>query len=194
MLRKIIGWIAQLLLEIAYLAHKQDGLNAFFLVLPARFLIPNLRRYGAVIGHGVEMHTPIIFHNTSSVPSRHYHNLHVGCDCYFGRDVFLDLASTIEVEDNVTISMRATILTHTHAGKSLLSQGRMAPYYAPVRLKRGCYIGAGAMLMPGVEIGENAIVGAGAVVTCNVRSNTTVAGVPARPIRQPETNILVQQL
>lgn len=49
-------------------------------------------------------------------------------------------------------------------------------------LRRGCSIGAGACLLPGVEIGEGATVGAGAVVTKNVAPGTIVVGNPARPL------------
>ena len=179
-MRTIIGWIAKLALFLAYQAHKAEGLNALFLILPARFLIPTLCKYGAQIGSDVEMLTPIIFHNVCIKSGhQHYHNLRIGSECYFGKDVFLDLADKIIVEDQVTISMRVMILTHTHAGKSPLSQSRLPPAYAPVQLRKGCYIGAGAILLPGVEIGQEAIVGAGAVVTHNVPAGAVVAGVPA---------------
>jgi acetyltransferase-like isoleucine patch superfamily enzyme len=126
------------------------------------------------------LHTPVTFHNVSAEPGKHYANLHVGSDCYFGREVFLDLAERIVIEDRVTISMRAMLLTHTHAGKSPLSATYLPPTYAPVILRRGCYIGAGAIILPGVEIGAGAIVGAGAVVTRSVPTATVAVGVPAR--------------
>jgi acetyltransferase-like isoleucine patch superfamily enzyme len=182
MIRKIVQWIFRLIIFITYRSYKAEGLNALFLILPAKLLMPALVKYGAGIGENVEMHTPVTFHNISAEPGYHYSNLQVGADCYFGREVFLDLAEKIILEDQVTISMRVTILTHTHAGKSHLSQSRLLPFYAPVNLRKGCYIGAGAIILPGVEIGQDAIVGAGAVVTHNVPSGTTVVGVPAKAL------------
>ena len=54
----------------------------------------------------------------------------------------------------------------------------------PVVLKRNCWIGAGATILPGVTVGENAIVGAGAVVTKDVEPNTVVGGIPAKVIKK----------
>lgn len=54
----------------------------------------------------------------------------------------------------------------------------------PVHICRQVWIGAGATILPGVTIGENAVVGAGSVVTHDVESNTIVAGNPARFIRR----------
>ncbi|MBI4196750.1 MAG: sugar O-acetyltransferase, partial [Deltaproteobacteria bacterium] len=50
----------------------------------------------------------------------------------------------------------------------------------PVRLKRGCWIGVGAVIMPGVTIGQNAIVAANAVVTRDLPDNMIARGIPAR--------------
>jgi UDP-2-acetamido-3-amino-2,3-dideoxy-glucuronate N-acetyltransferase len=51
-------------------------------------------------------------------------------------------------------------------------------------LRRGCRVGAGAVLLPGVEVGEEAFVGAGAVVTADVPARALVMGVPARVVRE----------
>jgi acetyltransferase-like isoleucine patch superfamily enzyme len=87
------------------------------------------------------------------------------------------------IEDKVTISMRVTLLTHTHAGRSPLSESRIQPMYAPIHLRSGCYLGAGAIILPGVTVGEQAVVGAGAVVTKDVPAGNVVAGSPARELK-----------
>jgi acetyltransferase-like isoleucine patch superfamily enzyme len=62
-------------------------------------------------------------------------------------------------------------------------QGEADWKVVPTLVKRGASIGSGAVLLCGITIGENAVVGAGAVVTKNVASNEIVAGVPARHLR-----------
>jgi UDP-2-acetamido-3-amino-2,3-dideoxy-glucuronate N-acetyltransferase len=60
-----------------------------------------------------------------------------------------------------------------------------------VTLRRACRIGGGAVLLPGVEVGEEAFVAAGAVVTADVPARALVMGVPARVVREvPEGELL----
>ncbi|MBQ5617563.1 MAG: sugar O-acetyltransferase, partial [Alistipes sp.] len=54
----------------------------------------------------------------------------------------------------------------------------------PIHIGRNVWIGAGAMILPGVTIGENAIIAAGAVVNKDVAPNMIVGGVPARELRE----------
>lgn len=56
-------------------------------------------------------------------------------------------------------------------------------YTRPVLLKKNSWIGAGAIILPGVTVGENSIVGAGSVVTKDVPDNTIVVGNPAKVVR-----------
>ena len=58
---------------------------------------------------------------------------------------------------------------------------------SPVVIRRNAWIGAGAIILPGVTVGENAIVAAGAVVKNDVADNTIVAGIPAKYIRHITT-------
>ncbi len=57
-------------------------------------------------------------------------------------------------------------------------------YGVPIRIGRDCWIGGGAIIQPGVTIGDRCIVGAGAVVTKDVPDDTIVVGNPARPIER----------
>jgi acetyltransferase-like isoleucine patch superfamily enzyme len=159
-----------------------EGLNIPLMFMPTKFIAPTLRRYGARIGKRVRFCAPLMIHNSDIKSSNYYRNLEVGDDCYFGRELFLDLQERILIEDQVTISHRVTILTHTDAGESPLRDQSVPTSQAPVIIRRGAYIGANVTILEGVEIGETSIVGAGAVVTRSVPAGAVVVGVPARPL------------
>lgn len=179
MLKKLAVGFFRLLLAIVYRAYSVEGLNALMLVLPAKLIVPTLRRHGAGIGEAVEIHSPLLIHNADPRPGHHYANLRIGDECYFGRDVFLDLKDRLHFADRVTVSMRASFITHTDAGRSPVAR-RVPPRQAPIRIREGAYIGAGAIILQGVEIGEQAVIGAGAVVTASIPPRTVAVGVPAK--------------
>lgn len=81
----------------------------------------------------------------------------------------------LRVEDDVFIGPNATFANDRYP-----RSGNRDFVLEPIILRRGCSIGAGACVLPGVEIGENAVVGAGAVVTKNVAADSVVVGNPAR--------------
>ncbi len=178
-MKKIIQLLFSFLIRIVYLGYKAEGLNALLLFLPAKMIPDLLRKHGAKIGAEVEIHSPLIIHNASAEPGKHYANLNIGNGCYMGREVFLDLKDTILIEDRVTISMRVTLITHTDAGRSPISK-RMPASQSPIHLRHGVYIGAGATVLQGVDAGAEAIIAAGALARKNIPERSTVAGVPAQ--------------
>jgi len=90
------------------------------------------------------------------------------------------------VEDDVFIGPGA-VLTNDH---TMARHAPGAPLRGPV-LRRACRVGGGAVLAPGVEIGEEAFVAAGAVVVSDVPARAVVMGVPARVVREvPEEDLL----
>jgi acetyltransferase-like isoleucine patch superfamily enzyme len=94
-------------------------------------------------------------------------------------------AGGVEIGDDSLIAAHTVITSQTHA-VGAVSDGRLyreTLELHPVRLGRNVWIGSNVTILPGVEIGDNSIVAAGAVVTKSVPSDTLVAGVPARPIR-----------
>lgn len=92
---------------------------------------------------------------------------------------FLDLGG-ITIEDDVQIGPRVNLVSENHP---LDPSNRKSLDLKPVLIKRNAWIGAGATILPGVTVGENAVVAAGAVVNRDVPANTVVAGVPAKVIR-----------
>ena len=112
--------------------------------------------------------------------------VHIGHHCFVGLDTWLDdqFPELIEIEDDVTISFRVTVVVHDDARRmNGVIPGAANGTVAPVRLKRGCYLGAACLILPGVTVGERAVVGAGAVVTRDVPPGKIALGVPARVVR-----------
>jgi acetyltransferase-like isoleucine patch superfamily enzyme len=158
-----------------------EGLNIPLMFMPTKVIAPTLRRYGATIGERVRFRSPLVIHNSNIASADYYRNLQIGSDCYFGRELFLDLQDKILIEDRVTISQRVMILTHTDVGDSPVRES-IQTTQAPVIIRTGAYIGANVTILEGVEIGESSIVGAGAVVTRSVPAGAVVGGVPAKPL------------
>ena len=102
-----------------------------------------------------------------------------------GRNVFINHACEfmdrggITIGDDVLIGPRVNLVTISHP---LDPATRRSTYCAPIVIKKGAWLGAAVSVMPGVTIGENAVVAANAVVTRDVTDNVVVAGVPARVI------------
>lgn len=86
----------------------------------------------------------------------------------------------VSVGNDTTVSVNVTVLTHDGTGWLHVDEAGRRYRYAPVAIGDGCFIGARAILMPGVRIGDGSIGGAGAVVTRSVPPNSVVAGNPAR--------------
>lgn len=84
----------------------------------------------------------------------------------------------ISMGDNVTIS-DARLLTHDGSTKKFLGYSRGGR----IKIGSNVFIGAGAIILPGIEIGDNVIVGAGAVVTKDIPNDSLVVGNPARVIK-----------
>ncbi len=118
----------------------------------------------------------------------------IGRDCYIGTDCLFDdeTPELLTIEDFVGIAYRVTILTHELFWKVENEKRVMAVRKQAVVLKRNCKIGTGAIILPGVTVHENAMVGAGAVVHKDVPANSIVGGVPAKVIRMLDDPLFVQ--
>lgn len=81
------------------------------------------------------------------------------------------------IEDDVFLGPNATFTNDRYP------RSRVAVEYPETRIKRGASVGAGAVIMPGLTIGEHAMIGAGAVVTKSVPDGETWVGNPARPLK-----------
>jgi maltose O-acetyltransferase len=101
-------------------------------------------------------------------------DVHIEGDCFIDPD-FPDL---ISIGDRTTIAIGVMIVAHDASTKRLLGYSRVAP----VAIGSRAFVGARAVILPGVTIGDDVVVGAGSIVTHDVPAGTVVAGNPARPI------------
>ncbi|MBP3737600.1 MAG: galactoside O-acetyltransferase [Muribaculaceae bacterium] len=108
-----------------------------------------------------------------------------GCQMKVGKNVFANHSLTcmaaggITIDDGAMIGPNVRIVTDNHD-----FDNRMVLRCKPVHIGRNAWIGVGAIILPGVTVGENAVVAAGAVVTKDVEANTIVGGNPAKFIKK----------
>ena len=174
------------------MARKKGVLHAFLVVsyeavMQLLFTLPRypfcnwakaafLRANGARIGQRTTFYPGVWI-----APGR---NLVVGDDVDFAQGVLVTTGGGVEIGDRTLIGYRAQILSVNHgipAGRGRIFDAGHEPN--PVRVGKDAWIGANALLMPGVTIGDGAVVAGGSVVTKSVEPYAIVAGNPARLVR-----------
>ncbi len=114
-----------------------------------------------------------------------FSRLTIGNRVFVGDEAMLDVRGGITLEDDVTVSNRTSIVSHINVGYADHPVQKHYPTKeSPVILKKGAYIGTAAIILPGVTVGRESVVGAGAVVTRDVPERVVVGGVPARKIKK----------
>ena len=108
--------------------------------------------------------------------------LRVGDGVFINRNVFLDTKGGISLGDGVALAEDVRIFTHSHGEASHIER-----IYRPVTVGEYAKVYSGAVLLPGVTVGRQAIVAAGALVTHDVPENMVVAGRPATVLRERRT-------
>jgi maltose O-acetyltransferase len=119
----------------------------------------------------------------------------IGPGCYFGtsnvvigrgtfvnRGCVFDGLSQIRIGERCALGMEVMLVTSTHP---IATHERRAGDVdgQPLTIGNGCWIGARAVILPGVHVGDGAVIAAGAVVVSDCEPDTIYAGVPARPVR-----------
>lgn len=110
-------------------------------------------------------------------------NIKVGKNVFINSGCCFQDQGGIEIGDDSLIGQQVVIATLNH---DLDPSKRKDMIPKPVKIGKRVWVGAHATILPGVEIGDNAVIAAGAVVTKNVPENAVVAGVPARVIKRIE--------
>ena len=149
-----------------------------------------LRELLGGIGENVEIDTP--FH------CDHGNNIFIGNNVIIGINcTFVDNAE-IRIGNRVLIASNVQFYTSSHP---VLPQERLAPdwkekgttffrtYARPIEIKDNVWIGGGSILLPGVTVGENSVIGAGSVVNRSIPANCVAVGNPCRVIRTLEEEI-----
>jgi acetyltransferase-like isoleucine patch superfamily enzyme len=98
----------------------------------------------------------------------------IGAGCAIRNNTVLAPSTVVEPSVFIGVNVSTTDTNGMTPGAGLPLRG--------VTLRRGCRVGSGVTFLPGVEVGEDAVVGAGSVVTASVPARTVARGVPARVV------------
>lgn len=112
-----------------------------------------------------------------------------GKHVHFGKNVYANFNLTLVDDTHIYVgdyTMFGPNVTVATAGHPILPELREkgCQYNAPVRIGRNCWIGANAVIVPGVTIGDNTVIGAGSVVTKDIPSGVVAVGNPCRVLRE----------
>jgi acetyltransferase-like isoleucine patch superfamily enzyme len=121
---------------------------------------------------------PFVFPSSLRVCILKACGMKIGRNVFIGRNCVIDdtFPELITIEDSVTISAGTIIFAHDAS----TSEGVVSR----VTIRKGAYLGAGCIILPGVTVGPGAVIGAGAVVSRDVGAETVAVGVPAHPIQR----------
>ncbi len=135
------------------------------------------RLMGVKIGKGAQLNLRTYLMGPGKLVVGDYTHVNPGC--------LIDYRGGIEIGSSVSISHRVMLITGGHDVSSPVFEEA----HAPIKIGDHVWIGAGAIVLKGVEIGEGAVVAAGAVVTKDVPPFTIVGGVPAKKIGDRGKNL-----
>lgn len=149
-----------------------------------------LKKYLGSIGDYVTVGTPFLCDYARNIHLGNKVSINMGCS-------LMDSAS-ITIDDETMIAPNVQIYTGTHP---LALGDRLNPAWdedhtqhfvltraLPVHIKRGCWLGGGVIVLPGITIGEGCVIGAGSIVTKNIPDHSVAVGNPCRVIRTLEAD------
>ena len=111
------------------------------------------------------------------------HHVHLGSNIYANAGLKLVDDTHIYIGDCTMLGPNVVIATAGHPIDPTL-RSRGLQYNLPVRIGRNCWLGAGVIVMPGVTIGDNSVIGAGSVVTKDIPANVVAVGNPCKVLRE----------
>ncbi|MBQ5968930.1 MAG: sugar O-acetyltransferase [Clostridia bacterium] len=160
--------------QLRYLAR----LKRFNRISPVRLLSRQrmMKKMFAEIGEGCYIESPM-YSNMGA------HHVHFGSHIYANFNLTLVDDTHIYVGDHTMFAPNVTVATAAHPILPALRE-REYQYNMPVHIGKNCWIGAGAIILPGVTIGDNTVIGAGSVVTKDIPANVVAVGNPCRVLRE----------
>ena len=135
-----------------------------------------LKEMFAEIGEGCYIEPP--FH--ANFGGKHVH---------FGKNIYANFNLTLVDDTHIYVgdyTMFGPNVTVATAGHPILPELRKEGYQynAPITIGKNCWIGAGAIILPGITIGDNVVIGAGSIVTKDIPSNVVAVGNPCKVLRE----------
>jgi len=112
------------------------------------------------------------------------HHTHLGRQVYANFGLILVDDTHIYIGDYTMLGPNVIIATGGHPILPELRGARALQYNMPVHIGKNCWLGAGVIVMPGVNIGDNSVIGAGSVVTKDIPANVVAVGNPCRVLRE----------
>ncbi len=118
-----------------------------------------------------------------------FHSNFGGGHVHFGKNIYANFNLTLVDDTHIYVgdyTMFGPNVTVATAGHPILPELRSQGYQynAPVHIGKNCWIGTGAIIVPGITIGDNVVIGAGSVVTKDIPSNVVAVGVPCEILRK----------
>lgn len=141
-----------------------------------------LKAFGATIGEKTTFKRTIIIDNSfeDQDSTGDFSNIIIGENCYIGDDVYFDLANKIIIKNNVVISGRVSLITHSDCNRSEFLSQKFPRKSAEINIESGVWLGFGATILSGVRIGENSVVGSMSLVTKDTEEKSINLGIPSK--------------
>jgi acetyltransferase-like isoleucine patch superfamily enzyme len=119
------------------------------------------------------------------VTLQRWRRVRIGENVFLGFEVCIDPAypELVTIDSCAVLSGRNMIYAHSDPPRLIAQTGGLSKELRPVRIRRGAWLAVGAIVLPGVTVGECAVVSAGSVVIRDIPAFTVAGGVPARVIR-----------
>ena len=111
--------------------------------------------------------------------------VYAGQNVFIGSDVLIDSAcpELVTIKDYASLAGGNILMAHSNPTYPIRSEKLIETKLAPIIIEEGAWVTVGAIILPGVTVGINSVVAAGAVVTKDVPPYTVVGGVPAKVIK-----------